>query len=162
MLTQPSKRRLVPFYETPYLPVRWRDRRYGFTLVEIMVVVIILGILAATIVPQFGKATQDAKVARARADIAQVETQIELYFLHMDGYLPAEQGLQALVEPPAGNGDKWRGPYLKEVRPDPWGNPYRYRAPGLHGSKTYDLWSTGADGVDGGDGMNADITNWTE
>jgi general secretion pathway protein G len=127
-----------------------------------MVVVIILGILAATIVPQFGKATQEAKFNRAKADIAQLETQIEYLFLHMDRYPQTEEGLEILVTPPGEGGDKWRGPYLKEVRPDPWGNPYRYRSPGLHGSKTYDLWSTGADGADGGEDVNTDVKNWSE
>jgi general secretion pathway protein G len=126
-----------------------------------MVVVIILGILAATIIPQFSGTIHDAKVKKAEADIAELGGALERFFLTMDRYPSTEEGLQALVVQPPDAGNRWRGPYLRELRPDPWGHPYRYRSPGLHGpTRTYDLWSNGADGVEGGEGTGADITSW--
>lgn len=136
-------------------------RQAGFTLIEIMVVVIILGILAATIIPQFVGTAHDARISRARADIANLEGALERFFLHMDRYPSSEEGLEALVTAPADGAKNWRG-YIKELKPDPWGNPYVYRSPGLHGTRTYDLWSRGADGADGGEEQNADIVNWQE
>ena len=126
------------------------SRSKGFTLIEVMVVVIILGILAATIIPQFARTTQDAKISKAKADITTLESALERFFLTMDRYPKTGEGLQVLVDPPSDGGQKWRGPYVKELRPDPWGNPYMYRSPGLQGAITYDLWSRGADGSDGG------------
>jgi general secretion pathway protein G len=78
----------------------------------------------------------------------------------MDRYPTTEEGLKVLVEPPNGDEKKWRGPYVKQVRNDPWGNPYQYRSPGLHHTSSFDLWSRGADGADGGEGQAADIGNW--
>jgi general secretion pathway protein G len=132
----------------------------GFTLIEMMVVVLVLGILAATIIPQFRGATYDAKVGTAKASIAELENALERYSIHMDGLPASEEGLVVLVEPPAEHREKWRGPYVKMVRPDPWGNPYQYRCPGLHHPASFDLWSRGADGVDGGEGEGLDIGNW--
>ena len=134
----------------------------GFTLIEVMVVVIILGILAATIIPQFAGTTHDAKVSKARADIATLESSVERFFLHMDRYPTNEEGLSVLVHQPVEGAKSWKGPYIKELRPDPWGNPYVYRSPGLHGARTYDLWSRGADGNDGGEDNGKDVTNWEE
>lgn len=142
--------------------VRSRRQSEGFTLIEVMVVVIILGILAATIIPQFGKTTHDAKVATAKANIKMLESALERFFLTMDRYPKTEEGLQVLVVLPQGAAEEWRGPYIKEVIPDPWRRPYAYRSPGLHGAKTFDLWSRGADGSDGGEGDGADITNWRQ
>lgn len=139
-----------------------RERKGGFTLIEIMVVVIILGILAATIIPQFMGTTQDAKVKTAQFDIQTLANAVERFYLNMDRYPTTEEGLKVLVTPPSEGAKNWRGPYIKQVKPDPWKNPYQYRSPGTHGSKTYDIWSRGGDGADGGEDFNADITSWTE
>jgi general secretion pathway protein G len=135
-------------------------RSAGFTLLEIMVVVIIIGVLAATIIPQFMGTTHDAKVSAAKADVSQLENALERFNLHMDRYPTMEEGLKVLVEAPAGEDKKWRGPYIKLLRPDPWGNQYQYRIPGMHHTTTFDVWSRGADGQDGGEGPNADVGNW--
>ena len=137
-----------------------QKRSAGFTLLEIMVVVIIIGVLAATIIPQFMGTTHDAKVSAAKADVAQLENALERFNLHMDRYPTMDEGLKVLVESPTGEDKKWRGPYIKLLRPDPWGNPYQYRVPGMHHATTFDVWSRGADGQDGGEGPNADIGNW--
>jgi general secretion pathway protein G len=132
----------------------------AFTLIEIMVVVVILGILAATIIPQFIGTTQDAKISAAKAQVAEIDSALERFYVHMDRYPTAEEGLQALVTAPAGGEQKWRGPYVKQLRNDPWGNPYQYIVPGTHHTTSFDIWSRGADGADGGEGANADIGNW--
>lgn len=140
---------------------RSEDRRArGFTLIEIMVVVVILGILAATILPQFMGTTQEAKISQAKAHIAELESALERYNIHMDRHPTAEEGLNALVEPPTTEDKKWRGPYVKMIRPDPWGQPYQYRTPSTHRATGFDLWSRGADGADGGEKDAADIGNW--
>jgi general secretion pathway protein G len=140
---------------------RLRQRQSsGFTLLEIMVVVIIIGVLAATIIPQFMGTTHDAKVSAAKADVSQLENALERFNLHMDRYPTMEEGLKVLVEAPAGEDKKWRGPYIKQLRADPWGAPYQYRVPGIHHTTTFDVWSRGADGQDGGEGPNADVGNW--
>src|SRR5438132_14152333 len=95
-----------------------QNRRTAFTLIEIMVVVVILGILAATIIPQFIGTTQDAKVSAAKATIAELESAIERFHIHMDRYPTAEEGLKVLVERPADDDSKWRGPYIKMLRQD--------------------------------------------
>ena len=135
-------------------------RSAGFTLLEIMVVVIIIGVLAATIIPQFMGTTHDAKVSAAKSDVAQLESAMERFNLHMDRYPTMDEGLKVLLETPTGEDKKWRGPYIKVLRPDPWGNPYQFRVPGMHHSSTFDVWSRGADGQDGGEGPGADIGNW--
>ena len=133
----------------------------AFTLIEIMVVVVILGILAATIIPQFIGTTHDAKVSAAKSAIAEYESAIERFYVHMDRYPTADEGLKALVDPPTSDDSKkWRGPYIKQLRDDPWGNPYQYAAPGAHHATSFDIWSRGADGQDGGEGDAADIGNW--
>lgn len=136
-----------------------RENR-GFTLVEIMVVVVILGILAATIIPMFRGTTHDAKVGTAKSHIAELENALERFYIHLDRYPTAEEGLAALVEAPSDGRDAWRGPYVKTVRPDPWKHPYQYRIPGVRHPTSFDLWSRGADGADGGEEEGADIGNW--
>ena len=139
---------------------RQNRRERGFTLIEIMVVVVILGILAATIIPQFMGTTTDAKIASAKSHIAELEAAVERFNVNMDRYPTADEGLKVLLEPPSGGDQKWRGPYVKQLRPDPWGNPYQYRRPGTHHAGAFDIWSRGADGADGGEGDAADIGNW--
>lgn len=125
-----------------------------------MVVVVILGILAATIIPQFIGTTHDAKVSAAKANVAELESALERFSVHMDRYPSTDEGLKILVEAPAGDDKKWRGPYVKQLRADPWGRPFQYRAPGTRHPNSFDLWSMGADGADGGEGQGADIGNW--
>ena len=133
----------------------------GFTLIEIMVVVIVIGILAATIIPQFIGKTHEAKVGAAKGHIAVLESALEQFNLNMDRYPTMEEGLKVLVEPPSGEDQKnWRGPYIKLLRNDPWGVPYQYQVPGVHHTSSFDLWSRGADKADGGEGNGADIGNW--
>ena len=133
----------------------------GFTLIEIMVVVVIIGILAATIIPQVSGTKFEAKVSAAKGDVAELEAALERFYVHLDRYPTSEEGLKVLVEAPAGaDKQQWRGPYIKRLRPDPWRNPYQYRAPGTHNPASFDVWSKGADGADGGEGQGADIGNW--
>jgi general secretion pathway protein G len=132
----------------------------GFTLIEMMVVVTVIGILAAVIVPRFVTTTYDAKVGAAKGHIAEYDNALERFNANMDRYPTTEEGLKVLVEAPAGEEKNWRGPYIRMVRDDPWGHPYQYRFPGTHHASSYDLWSRGADGADGGEGKNADIGNW--
>ena len=140
--------------------VRKRTATAAFTLIEIMVVVIILGVLAATIIPRFMTTTHDAKVSAAKAHVAELESALERFYVHMDRYPTTDEGLKSLVEAPTGDDKKWRGPYVKQLRNDPWGSPYQYRCPGVRHTSGFDLWSRGADGADGGDGPAADIGNW--
>jgi len=137
-----------------------RKQSDGFTLVEIMVVLVVIGILAAAIIPQFIGTTQDAKVSTAKASVAELESALGRFYVNMDRYPSNEEGLNALVVAPTGEEKKWRGPYVNQVRTDPWGNPFQYRAPGVHHATSFDLWSRGADGADGGEGEASDIGNW--
>jgi general secretion pathway protein G len=132
----------------------------GFTLIEIMVVVIVIGIIAATIVPKFMSTTHDAKVSTAKSHIAELENAVERFNIHMDRYPTMEEGLKVLVDAPAGDASKWRGPYITQLRNDPWDEPYQYRVPGIHHPNGCDIWSRGEDKADGGEGKGADIGNW--
>jgi len=142
---------------------RYRDSERGFTLIELMVVIVILGILAGFIVPRIMGRPEEARRLKAKMQIQAIETALKLYKLDNGFYPTTEQGLQALVEPPSvGQLPKnWRqGGYLEKgkVPKDPWGNDYVYVCPGVHGD--FDLSSYGADGQPGGEGENADINNW--
>lgn len=137
-----------------------RNRQAGFSLVEIMVVVIVIGVLAATIIPQFVGTTHDAKVSAVKSHIANIESAVERFNIHMDRYPTSEEGLDVLVNAPADAGDIWRGPYLKELIQDPWKHDYQYRSPATRGNGGYDIWSLGADGQEGGEGKAADIGTW--
>jgi general secretion pathway protein G len=135
----------------------------GFTLIEIMVVIVILGILATLIIPRFMGREEEARRTVARVQIESMETALKLYKLDNGVYPSTEQGLQALVEPPTIGQipRKWReGGYLEKGRvpKDPWDNDYIYLSPGVHGD--FDLISYGADGEPGGEGNNKDIDNW--
>jgi general secretion pathway protein G len=131
----------------------------GFTLIEIMVVVVIIGLLAAFIVPQITGKVEQARVAKAKTDIQALDTALSMYKLDNFRYPPADLGLAALMTQPSGDAAKnWKGPYLKKLSKDPWNNDYQYVVPGKHGE--YDLYSRGADGQDEGEGENADIGNW--
>jgi len=137
--------------------------RSGFTLIEIMVVIVILAMLAALVGPRLMGRTDDAKVTDARVQIKNIETALKLYKLDNGSYPSTEQGISALVsKPTVGVIPKTYkdGGYLesKKVPSDPWGNDYLYVSPGEHGD--YDLFSYGSDGAKGGDGKNADITSW--
>ena len=139
-----------------------KDAR-GFTLIELMVVIVILGILAAVIAPRIIGRTDEARVTEAKVQIKNLETALKLYKLDSGLYPTTEQGLEALVEKPAAGviPRNWRqGGYLekKSIPKDPWGNPYLYISPGLGGD--IDIISYGADGVRGGEGINRDLENW--
>jgi general secretion pathway protein G len=133
----------------------------GFTLIEIMVVVIIIGLLAAVIVPQFLGRVDDARITKAKSDIQAIEAALTMYKLDNFRYPTTEQGLAALVTRPSDPSIRnWRPEgYLKRAVKDPWGEDYRYVFPGTRGGE-YDLYSLGADAQDGGEGVNADVGNW--
>ncbi|HGM4788598.1 type II secretion system major pseudopilin GspG [Stenotrophomonas maltophilia] len=135
-----------------------RARQQGFSLIEIMVVVVIIGILAALIVPRLMDRPDQARVAAARQDIAALMQALKLFKLDNGRYPSAEQGLQALVKPPQGGGAMPVTPYLDRLPNDPWGHPYQYQIPGTHGD--IDVFSLGADSKPGGDAGNADIGSW--
>lgn len=133
----------------------------GFTLIEIMVVVIIIGLLAAVIVPTVIGKVDEARVVKAKQDIQSLETALTLYRLDNSKYPTTEQGLAALVTQPTDPTIKhWKaGGYLQRISKDPWGYDYQYVNPGTH-SKDYDLFTLGADNTPGGEGVDADIGNW--
>jgi general secretion pathway protein G len=138
---------------------RRRRRARGYTLVELLVVLAILGLLVALAAPRVIKYLSSAKTDTARIQIQKLSGVLDLYRLEVGHFPSTEQGLQALVDRPA-QVEAWNGPYLKtrDSLTDPWGRPYGYRSPGQHGD--FDLYTLGADGREGGDGENRDLTSW--
>jgi len=130
----------------------------GFTLLELLVVVAIIGLLAGYVGPKYFGQLGKAEVKVARAQIGALEKALDQYRLDVGRYPTTQQGLNALINKPPGDA-KWSGPYLKKDVPlDPWGKPYVYKFPGDHGE--FDLFSYGRDGQTGGDGEDADVVNW--
>jgi general secretion pathway protein G len=138
-----------------------RARAAGFTLIEIMVVVVILGILAALVLPNVMGRIGQAQSTKVKADIQGYETALSLYKLDNFKYPTTDQGLEALVKQPADPSVRnWKeGGYIRSLKKDPWGNVYQYVYPGTHGTE-YDLFTLGADAQPGGEGENADVGNW--
>lgn len=138
-----------------------RRLQRGFTLIEIMVVVVIMGILAALVVPRLMSRADDARVTAARQDISTLMQALKLYRLDNQRYPTTEQGLQALIERPSSGppANGWKsGGYVDKLPRDPWGGPYQYMSPGIKGE--VDVFSLGADGQPGGTGNDADIGSW--
>ncbi|WP_243543971.1 type II secretion system major pseudopilin GspG [Pseudodesulfovibrio tunisiensis] len=138
-----------------------RRRRGGFTLIELMVVIVILGVLAGLIVPQFMDEPQKARVVKAKMQIEAISTALKKFYIDNGFYPSTEQGLNALVRKPSvGRTPKNYSPsgYLPKVPNDPWGSPYVYICPGKHAP--FDLISYGADGASGGSGNDADVNSW--
>ncbi|WP_439634111.1 type II secretion system major pseudopilin GspG [Glycocaulis sp.] len=144
------------------VPTRSKDTEAGFTLVEIMVVVVIIGLLATVVVLNVLPSQDRARIEKARADIGRIEQAIEMFRLDMGRYPTTDEGLEVLVTAPADPRLAARFPeggYINRLPEDPWGGQYQYMSPGEHGR--FDVWSLGADARPGGDGNNADIGNWT-
>lgn len=131
----------------------------GFSLIEIMVVVVILGILAALVVPKIISRPDEARIVKAKQDVLAIQNALDLYKLDNGFYPSTEQGLLALVEKPTSSPtpQDWKA-YLKSLPKDPWGHEYQYLNPGQHGD--VDVFTNGADGQPGGEGINAEIGNW--
>jgi general secretion pathway protein G len=139
--------------------MKLRRRPQGFTLIEILVVLVIIGVLAAIIAPNVIGRASDAKVTAARTDIGVLMQQLKIYKLDNGRYPSTEQGLAALVQrPTTGNVPANWKPYLDKLKPDPWGQPYQYLNPGVKGE--IDVFSFGADGKSGGEGADADVGSW--
>jgi len=137
---------------------RHRSSR-GFSLIELLIVMVIIGLLAALVGPMLFSKVSSSKLKAAKAQIVNFGTALDSYRLDVGTYPTTQQGLAALRAKPEG-ADNWDGPYLKmDVPPDPWNRPYNYKAPGDHGD--YDILSYGLDGQAGGEGENADVTSWT-
>ncbi|MEO0998529.1 MAG: type II secretion system major pseudopilin GspG [Pseudomonadota bacterium] len=138
-----------------------RAAQRGFTLIEIMVVVVIIGILAALIAPNVISRVGDAQITKVKTDLRSIEAALKLYRLDNFRYPSTDQGLRALVEQPDDpNVRNWKpGGYLDRMPQDPWENPYQYLSPGNNGE--IDIYTLGADGREGGDGVDADIGNWS-
>lgn len=137
-----------------------RRRNSGFTLVELMVVIVILGLLATIVVLNVLPQGDRARAEKAKSDIATIESALETYKLQNFSYPSTADGLQALVKaPPSADPARYQaGGYIKKLPKDPWGREYLYTSPGSHGET--DIWSYGADGKEGGEGSNADIASW--
>jgi len=146
---------MEPSVKAPYM------KQQGFTLIEIIVVVVIIGILASFVAPKFMGKTDTARIVKAKADINALEGALKMYKLDNYTYPTTDQGLDALVDQPTGDPvpSNWqKGGYVSKLQKDPWQRDYLYLSPGEHGE--VDIYSLGADGVEGGEESNADIGNW--
>jgi general secretion pathway protein G len=140
----------------PVLTSPRRRRQHGFTLVEMLLVLVILATLAAIVIPKFAGRSQQAKVTAAQSQISSLELALDAFEVD-NGYYPKSGALNDLIQAPA-NSPNWKGPYLPKAVPlDPWGNPYTYEYPGKHNGSGYDLLSNGPDGRSG---TEDDINNW--
>lgn len=150
----------MPTLFTP--PPAEQRSRAGFTLIEIMVVIVVIAILATLVAPEVFRQVGSAKESTARSQIEMLGAALDAYRLDVGRYPSTQDGLAALNQAPAGaSTSRWRGPYLrKQVPNDPWGNPYVFRSPGQVNPRLYDLLSHGEDGRPGGEGEAADITSW--
>ncbi len=142
----------------PQRPTPARLRNSGFTLIELLLVLVILGVLAAIVVPKFAGRTEQARKTAAQSQISTFGTVLDAFEVDNGYYPKGKNGIQDLVSQPR-DARKWNGPYLKEVPKDPWGNDYIYECPGKNNPTSYDVMSMGPDGRVGGDD---DITNWTQ
>ena len=140
---------------------RWLAEQ-GFTLIEMLVVISIIGLIMALVGPRVLNYLSESKAKAAKIQIESLTSALDLYALDTGQYPSNSEGLEALMQRPGGGATNWSGPYLKGnvVPKDPWGRPYVYRSPGQHGA--YDILSYGADGQEGGTGAAADITSWTQ
>ena len=136
----------------------------GFTLIEIMAVVLIIGLLSALVGMAVFPRIDQAKVSTAKTQIKMLDAALESYRMDNSNFPTSEQGLLALIQPPPEARNALPGGYLKEKRipDDPWGNKFQYESPGQHNADSYDLWSFGRDGTPGGTGVDADLGNWVE
>jgi general secretion pathway protein G len=159
MITSFAGRHVCWFTKSSAAERSGRKSQAGFTLIEMLVVIVIIGLIMGLVGPRVLSYLTDARVKTARLQIASYTNSLDLFYLDNGRYPTTQEGLAALVRRPAGM-DTWNGPYLKDavVPADPWHNPYVYSSPGAHGA--YDLQSYGSDGREGGDGAAADIANW--
>ena len=137
--------------------------RPGFTLIEMLVVIVVIGLLAGLVGPRILGRVSEARTTTAQSQVELLGLALDNYRLDNGGYPTTEQGLAALQEKPAGEPAplNWRGPYLRKAIPaDPWGRSYRYTSPGEHNPTGYDLWTLGRDDQPGGDGDDSDVTSW--
>ena len=139
---------------------QYRKGISGFTLIELMLVMVILAVMAAIVLPKFTGRSQQAKITAAKTQIAQLEVALDAFEIDISRYPTTAEGLRALVERPASDATDWQQPYLKrDIPKDPWGSDYVYRYPGQYNENGYDLYSHGPDRKLGGDD---DITNWSQ
>ena len=140
-----------------------RPQDDGFTLIELMVVLLILALLVTVIAPNVVGKSDDAKQTKAKTDIAMVEALLDQYYLDLGRYPASDEGLRVLYVAPEDPDSKWKGPYSKKPIPDdPWGNPYGYESPGVQSMQPYEVWSFGRDGQEGGERYDQDIVSWVD